>query len=101
MGALSERSCKSATRRLSTTQVAYYRAAHHVHDLAHQVRWVLGHPDLGTDTAPLLTELRRWDAASSPNDWFDVDGEERQWGRFIRHLLRQLEAAVADPRPSS
>ncbi|MEV0643474.1 hypothetical protein AB0I77_53125 [Streptomyces sp. NPDC050619] len=48
----------------------------------------------------MLTELKKWDA-TPPEDWFDVDGEQRQWGRFIRHLLRQLEAAVADPRQSS
>ncbi|MDX3639165.1 hypothetical protein [Streptomyces sp. MB09-02B] len=90
-----------ATRRLSTTQVAYYRAAHQVHDLAQQVQWVLGHPDLGTDTASLLAKLKEWDAAASPADWFDTADEERQWSRFIRHLVQQLQAAVADPRPSS
>ncbi|MEU2955936.1 hypothetical protein [Streptomyces xanthochromogenes] len=85
-----------ATRRLSTTQVAYYRAAHQVHDLAQQVRWVLGHPGLGTDTVSLLAELREWNAASLPDDWFDGDGGERQWSRSIRRLLRQLEAAVTN-----
>ncbi|MDQ0828185.1 hypothetical protein QF032_000029 [Streptomyces achromogenes] len=90
-----------ATRRLSTPQVAYYRAAHRVHDLAQQVRWVLDHPELGTDTASLLAELKEWDAATSPDDWFDADDEERQWSRFIRRLLQQLETAAADPRPSS
>ncbi|MEU9521825.1 hypothetical protein [Streptomyces sp. NPDC048224] len=89
-----------ATRRLSTTQVAYYHAAHRVHDLAQQVPWVLSHLDLGTDTASLLAELKEWDAATSPDDWFAADAEERQWSRFIRHLLQQLQAAVADPRPS-
>ncbi|MFF3910547.1 hypothetical protein ACFYZJ_32390 [Streptomyces sp. NPDC001848] len=44
---------------------------------------------------------RRWDTTSSADDWFDVEGEEGQWGHFIRRLLRQLEAAVADPRQSS
>ncbi|MFF8646597.1 hypothetical protein [Streptomyces sp. NPDC015345] len=90
-----------ATRRLSTAQVAYYRAAHQVHDLAQQVRWVLGRPGRGTDTAVLLAELKEWGAATSPDGWFDADGEERQWSRFIRRLLQQLEAAVAAPRPSS
>ncbi|MER5878470.1 hypothetical protein ABT119_21450 [Streptomyces sp. NPDC001910] len=85
-----------ATRRLSTTQVAYYRAAHQVHDLAQQVRWVLGHLGLGTDTASLLAELRERNTASLPDDWFDGDGGARQWGHFIRSLLRQLEAAVAE-----
>ncbi|MCQ9178626.1 hypothetical protein KMT30_06200 [Streptomyces sp. IBSBF 2953] len=89
-----------ATRRLSTTQVAYYRAAHQVHGLAGQVRWVLDHPDLETDTAALLAELREWDAAASPDTWFDADNEERQWNRFIRRLLQQLEAAVDRPQPS-
>ncbi|MEU0122221.1 hypothetical protein ABZ114_11085 [Streptomyces albidoflavus] len=89
-----------APRRLSTTQVAYYRAAHRVHDLAQQVRWVLAHPDLGTDSASLLAELKEWDAATSPDTWFDADNEERQWSRFIRRLLQQLQAAVAHPRPS-
>ncbi|MFI1376093.1 hypothetical protein ACH4UY_29305 [Streptomyces longwoodensis] len=86
-----------ATRRLSTTQVAYYRAAHQVHDLAGQVRWVLDHPDLETDTAALLAELREWDAAAPPDTWFDADNEQRQWNRFIRRLLQQLEAAVDRP----
>ncbi|MEV5989364.1 hypothetical protein AB0L85_31050 [Streptomyces sp. NPDC052051] len=90
-----------ATRRLSTTQVAYYRAAHQVHDLAQQVRWFLGHLDRGTDTASLLAELKDWDAATSPEDWFDADDEERQWSRSIRGLLRELEAVVADPQPWS
>ncbi|MGW0817036.1 hypothetical protein ACWD00_27980 [Streptomyces viridiviolaceus] len=88
-----------ATRRLSTTQVAYYRAAHQMHDLAQQVRWVLGHPNLETDTAALLAELKEWDAAAPPDTWFDADNEERQWNRFIRRLLQQLEA-VAHPRES-
>lgn len=89
-----------ATRRLSTTQVDYYRAAHRVHDLAQQVRWVLAHPDPGTNSASLLAELKEWDAATSPDTWFDADNEERQWSRFIRRLLQQLQAAVAHPRPS-
>ncbi|QKW54077.1 hypothetical protein [Streptomyces buecherae] len=89
-----------ATRRLSTTQVDYYRAAHQVHDLAQQVRWVLAHPDLGTDSASLLAELKQRDAATSPDTWFDADNEERQWNRFIRRLLQQLQATVAHPRPS-
>lgn len=90
-----------ATRRLSTAQVAYYRAAHQVHDLAQQVRWFLDQPDLGTDTASLLTELKEWDAATSPDDWFDEADEQRQWGRFIHRLLQRLETAVAGPRSSS
>ncbi|MGX1239050.1 hypothetical protein RKD46_000154 [Streptomyces pseudovenezuelae] len=113
-----------ATRRLSTTQVAYYRAAHQMHDLAGQVRWVLDHPDLEPDTASLLAELKKWDTAASiriaehaavalsarrsaartasrialiSSAVLCVAGigmamVERQWNRFIRRLLQQLEA---------
>jgi hypothetical protein len=85
-----------ATRRLSMAQVAYYRAAHQVHALAQQVRWVVDHPDLAVDAASLLAELKGWDDTPPHDEWFDAEGGERQWCRFIRRLLLQLEGFVAE-----
>ncbi|SCE61073.1 hypothetical protein GA0115253_109024 [Streptomyces sp. Termitarium-T10T-6] len=83
-----------ATRRLSTAQVAYYRAAHQMHDLAGQVRRALDHPDLTADTASLLAELRQWDSTPPADEWFPEGSEDVQWQRFVARLLRQLETTV-------
>ncbi|MFE4830692.1 hypothetical protein [Streptomyces sp. NPDC056672] len=87
-----------ATRRLSAPQVAYYRAAHQVHDLARQARRALNHPDLKADTASLLASLKKWDGVPPAGDWFAEEDEDRQWRRFIHQLLRRLETGVADHR---
>ncbi|MYR92314.1 MULTISPECIES: hypothetical protein [unclassified Streptomyces] len=87
-----------ATRRLSAAQVAYYRAAHQMHNLAGQVRWALDHPDLEADTASLLTELRQWDCTPPADEWFTEGNEDVEWQRFVARLLRQLETAVAGGR---
>ncbi|MFD7288499.1 hypothetical protein [Streptomyces sp. NPDC059863] len=48
-----------------------------------------------------MAELREVDTILSADEWFNVEGNEGQWSRFIHLLPRQPEAAVAVPRQAS
>ncbi|TGN79086.1 hypothetical protein E5083_05350 [Streptomyces bauhiniae] len=83
-----------AIRRLTAAQVAYYRAAHQVHDLAGRVQWSTGNPSRpGVDFASLLAEVKKW-VDTSADDWFEERREFREWNHFLHQLLRQVQTAA-------
>ncbi|MFI1161272.1 hypothetical protein [Streptomyces sioyaensis] len=78
-----------ATRRLTEEQIAYYRAAYRVHEIARRVRWTLAHRDLASDTASLLAELKDWDDRPPADEWFETKGQGLQWRRIVSELHQQ------------
>ncbi|MFD8576702.1 hypothetical protein ACFV1H_15430 [Streptomyces virginiae] len=79
-----------AVRRLSDTQVTYYRAAHRLHHLI-QVS------TSGSGTADVEKYLSRLDELSSldaraEQAWFPDRGQARQWHQVTNRLRAGLEA---------
>ncbi|MER5640319.1 hypothetical protein ABT095_25655 [Kitasatospora sp. NPDC002227] len=81
-----------AVRRLTDTQLSYYRAAHRLHDISQQLDREQGdHDDL--DRATLghqLRELADW--APPGEDHWHTSGAHR-WRRIVRELQAKAEAA--------
>jgi hypothetical protein len=83
-----------ATRRLTTRQVTYYRAAHQLRRLAEDARRMLQQEDPGASLAPLLVKVERWDETPVCDDWFAEPWELRLWSRFVRRFRMRLQAAA-------
>lgn len=76
-----------AVRRLTDTQVAYYRAAHRLHDLLHDPPVIWHHP-VGTESMRwVLDEL---DDQQSAQAWFPTGTQARRWRRLVHRLRREL-----------
>ncbi|MGW8569815.1 hypothetical protein [Streptomyces niveus] len=80
-----------AVRRLTDTQVAYYRAAHRLHDLMH--RPAARHDTTGT--GPMREILDELDDQQTAQAWFPTGTQARQWRRLVHRLRREL------PEPSA
>ncbi|MDX3433897.1 hypothetical protein PV664_33995 [Streptomyces sp. ME01-18a] len=80
-----------ATRRLTDTQVAYYRAAHQVHDFAHRVRRAVSNPGIAGDTAKLASQASKWNDLRFTDAWFVTRGEALQWQHAITRIHRQTQ----------
>ncbi|MEU0195835.1 hypothetical protein ABZ250_39465 [Streptomyces afghaniensis] len=81
-----------AVRRLSEDQVAYYRAAHRLHDLAQKVPFAVRRGDAErTELEAKLREFTDMDRQTT-DAWFPEREESRQWSRFVNHLLSALRS---------
>ncbi|WP_052808508.1 hypothetical protein [Streptomyces cyaneogriseus] len=81
-----------AVRRLSEAQVAYYRAAHRLHNLIQ--RSPARHGRDGTEqTRRTLDELSNLDVPTE-EAWFPIREHARQWRRVTRRLQAELQAAT-------
>ncbi|GGR82572.1 hypothetical protein ADL01_23630 [Streptomyces sp. NRRL WC-3618] len=80
-----------AVRRLSQDQVAYYRAAHRLHSLTHQVHSAAARNN-GTGSAELAAQLREFAELDrrTANAWFPLRKEARQWRQTVNALLGEL-----------
>ncbi|MBZ9645022.1 hypothetical protein [Streptomyces sp. PSKA30] len=79
-----------AIRRLNQEQVAYYRAAHRLHDLAQRVHAVArkGGAD-GSELVAALEEFAGLDRDRA-EAWFPEWGQARQWRQVVDRLRREL-----------
>ncbi|MFH8574192.1 hypothetical protein [Streptomyces sp. NPDC017993] len=79
-----------AVRRLTEVQIAYYRAAHRLHDLAQQVRTVSRNGS--ADSQQLTTALEEFTALdrASIQAWSPSREQARQWQRFVERQRREL-----------
>ncbi|MFI9616794.1 hypothetical protein ACIHCM_34810 [Streptomyces sp. NPDC052023] len=85
-----------AVRRLSEHQVAYYRAAHRLHDLAQTVSYAARRGDAErTELGAKLREFTDMDRQTL-KAWFPSREESRQWRRTVDRLL----AALRSPGPA-
>ncbi|MFT2016505.1 hypothetical protein ACMA1D_11780 [Streptomyces sp. 796.1] len=80
-----------ATRRLTEVQVAYYRAAHRVHEIARRVRWATGNRDLAGDCAPLVDKVKTWCDKNTVDKWFETREHTAQWRQVMRELSRTAQ----------
>ncbi|TQJ37999.1 hypothetical protein [Streptomyces sp. SLBN-115] len=80
-----------ALRRLSQDQVAYYRAAHRLHSLTHQVYSAAARNN-GTGSAELAAQLREFAELDrrAANAWFPLRKEARRWQQTVNTLLDEL-----------
>jgi hypothetical protein len=79
-----------AVRRLTDSQVAYYRAAHQLHDLAQRVRATVRQRSADReDLATTLEGLGDLDTRSA-QAWFLSRAQARQWQRTVAGLSREL-----------
>ncbi|MEV7776612.1 hypothetical protein [Kitasatospora sp. NPDC086791] len=81
-----------AVRRLTDTQLSYYRAAHRLHDVARKLDRDSGttHPTDWEALAVQLSELSDWHPIGEK--YWDAP-ESWRWSEIIRDLRRRLEAA--------
>ncbi|MEU4585868.1 hypothetical protein AB0F92_27885 [Kitasatospora aureofaciens] len=84
-----------AVRRLSDTQLSYYRAAHRLHDIAQKLDPVRGsHDRLDNETiTQQLRELADWRPAGEDR-WYTSGA--RRWRRIVHELQAKAEAAGRD-----
>ncbi|MBW5259289.1 hypothetical protein [Streptomyces poriferorum] len=83
-----------AIRRLSETQVSYYRAAHRLHNLTQTVGRTTVRRQ---DSSSLLTELDELEDLQSTDAWFNSDGTgARRWRRTVSQLRSTLTAATRE-----
>ena len=84
-----------AVRRLTDTQLSYYRAAHRLHDIAQELDPKRGgHDRLDTETITRqLRELADWRPAGEDH-WYT--GGARRWRRIVGELQAKAEAAGRD-----
>ncbi|MFG2811712.1 hypothetical protein [Streptomyces sp. NPDC048410] len=77
-----------AIRRLTDVQLAHYRAAHRLHDIAQQLDPDRGGYDPGRfeQLAEQLRELEKWDPEGEGRPYSE---DARQWRRIVRELLSQ------------
>ncbi|MFB8053528.1 hypothetical protein [Streptomyces rubiginosohelvolus] len=85
-----------AVRRLTGDQVAYYRAAHRLHDLAQGVRAGARHgvTRRHQEMARTLEELGALDDRTAMA-WFLSDEEARRWRRITHGLRRDVSGAAS------
>ncbi|WP_159395221.1 hypothetical protein [Streptomyces albireticuli] len=84
-----------AARRLTDTQLSYYRAAHRLHDIAQRLdrkRAGYGRADLETIISQ-LSELADWRPIGEDH-WYSWGA--RQWRQIVRRLRAQAEAGRHD-----
>ncbi|MFF8531664.1 hypothetical protein ACN6K9_002539 [Streptomyces sp. SAS_267] len=78
-----------AVRRLGRDQVAYYRAAHRLHDLVQKVRTAACR---GRDVAELAATLQKFASLDrkTTEAWFPSREEVRRWQRIVEGLRHEL-----------
>ncbi|MFI1654797.1 hypothetical protein ACH4ZU_07625 [Streptomyces sp. NPDC020472] len=83
-----------AVRRLTDTQVAYYRAAHRLHNLSQRIgasaRYHTRPVEELTKTVDELSPLDR----QTSNAWFASPAEDRQWQRITHRLRAELQQSA-------
>ncbi|GGZ44302.1 hypothetical protein [Streptomyces poonensis] len=86
-----------AVRRLTAAQVAYYRAAHQLHDCAQRVRATVWHRSAG-DGSATVTALEEFDDldARTAQACFPDHSQARQWRRAVDRLRRELQGSSAE-----
>ncbi|MFD8478194.1 hypothetical protein [Kitasatospora sp. NPDC059673] len=84
-----------AIRRLTDTQLAHYRAAHWLHDIAQQMDPVRGGYDPGRlgQLVEQLLELQKWDPDTDDRPHSE---DSHQWHQIVRELLLRARTAQAD-----
>ncbi|MET7367654.1 hypothetical protein ABZS61_17715 [Streptomyces sp. NPDC005566] len=75
-------------RRLSDTQLSYYRAAHQLHDIKQRLDGMSGIPD--TDTSTVINRLEELVAWSPVDEEQWCGSDSWQWQDIIRELRRQV-----------
>ncbi|MEU2791740.1 hypothetical protein [Streptomyces sp. NPDC007100] len=83
-----------ATRRLTEAQIAYYRAAHRVHECARKVRWALGNRELAGDCASLVAKVKEWSDRKPADEWFEAGSQIVRWHHAVGELYRQARELV-------
>ncbi|WP_405966031.1 hypothetical protein OG713_45875 (plasmid) [Streptomyces sp. NBC_00723] len=85
-----------AVRRLSKDQVAYYRTAHRLHDLAQKAPFAVRRGD--PERAELEAKLREFTKVDrqTTQAWFPSWEETLQWRRTVDRLL----SALRSPAPA-
>jgi hypothetical protein len=79
-----------AVRRLTDPQVAYYRAAHRLHDLARLIRTTPWQRAVDTEKCSrTLDELGDLDTQTT-EAWFPSRGQARQWQRIADRLRNEV-----------
>ncbi|MFF2546227.1 hypothetical protein ACFVUY_27160 [Kitasatospora sp. NPDC058063] len=83
-----------AIRRLTDTQLAHYRAAHRLHDIARQLNPDWGGYDPGRlgQLVEQLLELEKWDPADDDRSYSE---DSRRWHQIVRKLLLRARPAQA------
>ncbi|RAJ32045.1 hypothetical protein K353_05921 [Kitasatospora sp. SolWspMP-SS2h] len=83
-----------AIRRLTDTQLAHYRAAHRLHDIAQQLDPDRGgyDPDRLGQLVEQLLELEKWDPDADDHSYGE---DSRRWHRIVRELLLRARSAQA------
>lgn len=80
-----------AVRRLTDHQVAYYRAAHRLHDVVQLIHTTPRHRKADTGRlAQTLDELSGLDAQTA-EAWFPSRGQARQWRRIVDRQRSELQ----------
>ncbi|BBJ47368.1 hypothetical protein SSPO_100860 [Streptomyces antimycoticus] len=84
-----------AVRRLSQDQVAYYRAAHRLHVLTHQVHSAAARNNStgGAELAVKLQEFTDLDRQTA-HAWFLLRKEARRWQQTVDALLGELSGSA-------
>jgi hypothetical protein len=80
-----------ATRRLTEAQLAYYRAAHQVHDTARRIRSALANPQAARDTIGLTAAMKEWNDTPATDTWFETKIQASQWRRTVRELHQRAQ----------
>ncbi|MCX5083755.1 hypothetical protein [Streptomyces sp. NBC_00401] len=84
-----------AVRRLTDPQVAYYRAAHRLHDLARLIPATPQQRAVATEKfARTLAELSDLDTPTA-EAWFPSMGQARQWRRITNRLRNEVQQPPA------
>lgn len=80
-----------ATRRLTEAQVAYYRAAHRVHEIADRVRWAAGNRERAGDCTALVAEVKKWSHKDAVDEWLETEEQATRWHQMMRELSRTAQ----------
>lgn len=84
-----------AVRRLSQDQVAYYRAAHRLHVLTHQVHSAAARNN-STGCAELAAKFQEFTDLDrqTAHAWFPLRKEARRWQQTVTALLSELPGSA-------
>ncbi|MER7315149.1 MULTISPECIES: hypothetical protein [Streptomyces] len=80
-----------ATRRLTEAQVAYYRAAHRVHEIADRVRWAAGNRERAGDCTAFVAEVKKWSHKDAVDEWLETEEQATRWHQMMRELSRTAQ----------
>ncbi|MEU6242774.1 hypothetical protein [Streptomyces sp. NPDC047024] len=80
-----------ATRRLTEAQVAYYRAAHRVHEIAGRVRRAAENREWAGDCTSLVAEVKTWSDKDAVDEWFETEEQAARWHQAMRELSRTAQ----------